>query len=530
MGNIRILDCTLRDGGYVNEFRFGFHVIRQIIEKLGRAAVDIIECGFLKAGEFDKECSLYGSVEMIRSVVKTKRSGIMYVAMIQQGKIQIEEICDQKESVIEGIRLTFHEHEIDEAFVFARQLMDKGYKVFMQPVGTTTYSEKALLSLIRRINELRPYAFYMVDTLGTMYQNDTLKMFRLMDENLDKSIILGFHSHNNLQLSFSNAIGLLQVKTERELIIDSSIMGMGRGAGNLNTELITQYINSSVTQKYNLVEILEILDEYIRPLSNKYFWGYDAAYFISSTAKCHPNYASHLLNKQTLHVQDIFKLLNGLDESKRALFDKEYIEAEYLKFMSNSIDDRDALKQIIKEIGTKKVIVLAPGKSLSRVGKELKTLCSDASTYVISINFRPEELYSNMLFISNMKRFQNLELISPQAVGVETVAVTSNITPDNKQECLILNYSDYLNEDPIIKDNAGMMCLNMLARIGVAKVSLAGFDGFSVNNTENYYSDKMMLKVDSEHLREMNSSIAEKLKQLNRTMEISFLTESAYQF
>lgn len=116
-------------------------------------------------------------------------------------------------------------------------------------------------------------------------------MFYLVDHNLNRNISVGFHSHNNLQLSFANAQELMQLNTPRRLIVDASIYGMGRGAGNLNTELVTQYINSNLGLKYDNLEILEIIDEYIRPLSMKYNWGYDAAYYIASVAGCHPNYA-----------------------------------------------------------------------------------------------------------------------------------------------------------------------------------------------------------------------------------------------
>ena len=118
--------------------------------------------------------------------------------MIQYGAISIEEISDFDETSIDGIRLTFHQHEIDEAFVLGEKLMAKGYKVFMQPVGTMTYTDDALLALIKRINNLQPFAFYIVDTLGTMYKKDLLHMFYLVDGQLNKGIALGFHSHNNL--------------------------------------------------------------------------------------------------------------------------------------------------------------------------------------------------------------------------------------------------------------------------------------------------------------------------------------------
>ena len=128
---------------------------------------------------------------------------------------------------IEGIRLTFHKKEISQAVSWAQILMEKGYRVFMQPVGTVFYSDMELLQLVERINELSPYAFYIVDTLGSMYRNDVSHRFYVIDKNMKPGIHIGFHGHNNLQLAFSNAQILGKIQTKRTLILDASVYGMG---------------------------------------------------------------------------------------------------------------------------------------------------------------------------------------------------------------------------------------------------------------------------------------------------------------
>ena len=194
--------------------------------------------------------------------------------MIAQPYIPIDRISDYDGTSIDGIRVTFHENEIDEALIYAKQLMEKGYKVYIQPVGTTSYSDSDLLGLIEKVNTLKPYAFYLVDTLGIMYKNDLLRMFHLLENNLNTSISIGFHSHNNLQLSFSNAQELLTVHTKRNIIIDSSVFGMGRGAGNLCTELVTHYINENIEGKYDTIPLLEIIDEHLSNIFTETQWGY----------------------------------------------------------------------------------------------------------------------------------------------------------------------------------------------------------------------------------------------------------------
>ena len=246
MNKIQILDCTLRDGGYINNFNFGKNIIENIITKLENSKIDIIECGFLKSGTYDENFSMFNEIKAVKNVIKSKRNEVLYVGMIQYGKISAEEIEPNDGSSLDGIRVTFHIHEIEGAFGLAREIMAKGYKVFMQPVGTISYKDSELLDLIKKINKLNPYAFYIVDTLGSMYQKEVRRFFYLIDHNLNDGIKVGFHAHNNLQQAFANALELMQINSTRELIIDSTVLGLGRGAGNLCTELILQYVNENI--------------------------------------------------------------------------------------------------------------------------------------------------------------------------------------------------------------------------------------------------------------------------------------------
>ena len=528
MKRINILDCTLRDGGYVNDFNFGEHAIKSIINKLSKASIDVIECGFLKSGAFDSNRSLFGNMEAARNAIGKKNANLLYVGMIQYGAISIDEICDYDGTSLDGIRVTFHEHEIEPAFQLGQALMSKGYKVFMQPVGTTTYTDEALLALVEKINQLRPFAFYLVDTLGVMYKNDLLRMFYLVDHNLNKNIVLGFHSHNNLQLSFANAQELMQLNTSRKLIIDTSVLGMGRGAGNLNTELVTQYINANFDLQYDNLEILEILDEYIKPIRKQFSWGYDAPYYIASINGCHPNYATFLINKQTLHVQDIQAILSHMAVDKRALFDKKYIEQEYYAYQNHHVDDELAREAIKKLIGEKKVMLVAPGHSLLDNAAEISSMIDHDKYFVMSVNFIPKEIAVDAVFIGNTRRFSSVQELTQQVGNHCTIIVTSNIKHMAMAKVLVVDYSSYTNEEAIIVDNAGLMCINLLKRIGVGSVLLAGFDGFSQEMKENYYETSMWVDVETERLMQMNIATSRKLKQLATQMKIAYLTKTKY--
>lgn len=525
----KILDCTLRDGGYINRFRFGAATMTDIVDRLSKASIDIVECGFLQENAGDSESSLFSNVESIKRIIQKKYSNTMYVAMIQIGAIDIDSIAPCSGESIDGIRLTFHEHEIEEAFVFAKQLKEKGYRVFIQPVGTIGYTDEALLQLVERVNALMPYAFYIVDTLGTMYKKDVLRMFHLVNDNLDAAICMGFHAHNNIQLSFANAQELLEVCGNREMILDASVFGMGRGAGNLNTELITQYINDNLGYRYDMTQILEIMDLYIKPLSLQYQWGYDAPYYISSASGCHPNYASFLINKQTLRMQDIYGILNNLAPEERHLFNKAYIEKQYMMFMDRHVDDTRAAERAHNMVADKKVLLLAPGKSINtpETVKKIKQLAERENCVTIAVNFVPEDIPVDMVFVSNMKRFESMERL--RAGTRQTIVVTSNILQESSDNVLVVDYMRHTNQNPCVFDNAGLMCMHFMQRVGAEEVYLAGFDGFKANARENFYNESMYANAEQERMANLNEAMKEQITQLRNHIPITFITQSHYE-
>ncbi len=526
MNRISILDCTLRDGGYVNNFEFGEQAIREIASKLSSASIDIIECGFLKSGYDDRNLSLFGGVETIKEVIRPKNHNSLYVAMIQYGGIDIEEINEYDSNSIDGIRITFHEHEIEGALVLGAKLMAKGYKVFMQPVGTSTYSDSCLLALIDSINELSPYAFYIVDTHGTMYKNDLMRLFYLFDNNLNKDIAVGFHSHNNLQLSFANAQELMQLNSPRKIIIDASVYGMGRGAGNLNTELVTQFLNANFDYNYDNIEIIGIIDEFLKPIARKYKWGYDIAYFIASVTGSHPNYASFLLNKQTLLTKDIYAILNSLQKDRKVLYDKKYINDMYLEYMDKHVDDSLVLDKLKSIISGRKVLLLAPGKSVKNNYNLINEYILKEECFVISVNFEPKGFDVDMMFISNMKRFDGFGEIIPNNNTI--TVVTSNIINENKQDVFVVDYYSCTNKEQCIIDNSGLMAINLMKRIGISEIILAGFDGFVPHSEDNFYESSLYFDVERERLEKINAAMKKEFEQLKDEIDVIFLTNSLY--
>ena len=184
MRNVKILDCTLRDGGYVNNWKFGKRAINDIVDNLKAAGIDIIECGFLRPVEYEEDSSVFSSISQIEKIITPEKDTCMYVAMIELHNYRPELLENYTGRSVDGIRLTFRKKEWEQAKIVGQKIIQKGYKLFVQPVGTCTYSDDELLPLIKDVNKLKPYAFYLVDTLGMLYRDDMRRFYYLIGQSL----------------------------------------------------------------------------------------------------------------------------------------------------------------------------------------------------------------------------------------------------------------------------------------------------------------------------------------------------------
>lgn len=525
MASVKLLDCTLRDGGYINNWEFGNKNIYAICERLISANIDIVEVGFMTDLFHEEGQSLYNNENELRKVIPKMKGNTRYAAMIALGEKEMnpEGLQDEENSLIDIVRLTFHNEptEQNRAIEFARILMEKGYLVCMQPVGTTTYSDEQLIDLIQKINELNPFAFYLVDTLGCLYKQELLRLLYLIDHNLKSGICIGFHSHNNIQMSFANAQEIAEFPSQRQFIVDSSVYGMGRGAGNLCTEIAAEFLNRTANTQYNIFPLMEVVDECLIPIYLNNPWGYSAGYFLSSIRNCHPKYSSYLLSKQTLRVRDIGKILNEIPLKCRHTFDKNLIKKLYLAFQENEIDDTRERERLLCECSNRKILLIAPGKSVQMQRGEILNFISREHPYTIAINFQPD-FPLDLIFVSNRKRFQTINMEVPE------ILFTSNVKmrPTNART---VNYSSLLNSNDYVYDNAGLMLINLLMQCGVTEVFLAGFDGFSKNNVENYYEVNQVGAVEREDLLRLTKNIESQLILFSKKVKICFLTKTSYE-
>ncbi|MBQ6349513.1 MAG: aldolase catalytic domain-containing protein [Methanobrevibacter sp.] len=518
MNNIHILDCTLRDGGYCNEWRFGFENIKKITQGLLEANIEIVECGFISNRvEYESDVTKYTSIEQITAIIPKNREGKIFVAMLNYGEYDIDDIEPYDGTSIDGIRIAYHKKDRYEALDFCEKVQAKGYMVFIQAMVSLCYTDEEFLETIHRVNEFKPYAFYIVDSFGMMKGKDLTRLFFMVEHNLDSEIWIGFHSHNNMQMAYSNAQQLTNVQTTRNLIIDSSIYGMGRGAGNLNTELFVDYLNENCGKQYQLKPLLSLIDKIIDEFHQRNYWGYSLPNYISAAHDAHPNYAGYLDDKKTLTFEDMNAIFDMMSDEKKVSFDKTYIEDLYLKYMATGKVQEEHKAELKDRLNGKDIVLVAPGKSSVEEAERVRQFVMETKAIVISVNFSYGVVVPEFIFLSNLRRFSEL----PEKEKSKCI-VTSNISTDGIY--YQTKYRDLLNDEDAVTDNAGLMAIKFLAFQNVSSINLVGFDGYSHDVRENYGTSEMAFISRNAVLDAMNVGMSKVLKSYSKIVNIKFLT------
>ena len=324
-----LLDCTLRDGGYINHWRFGRNQFKGIISALSHAGIDYIETGFIdERSSFNPDCCMVPDsagmdrlLEGISDDFSHAAKSPMLLAMIDYGTCSIDRISPQSLSSLDGIRVMFRKELREAALDYCGLLKAKGYHVFVQPVSITSYYNDELSDLLQRVRQLDPYAFYIVDTYGLLQADRLLSFFTLIEHELGSSIHIGYHGHNTLQLAYANSMLLQTQESTHNVLVDGSLYGMGRRTGNAPIELLALSSGCPGTSSYDPIFLAEAIQAYIRPYNPDPAWGYQLPYYIAAAMGCHPEYARYFLDQQGLSVRSVFHLLETIKADKKLVFD-----------------------------------------------------------------------------------------------------------------------------------------------------------------------------------------------------------------
>ena len=518
--NIRILDCTLRDGGHLNQGEFGEEVIKSTIQRLVDAKIDIIEVGFLWDKIYNTDVARYYSIEDVKRILPKDKGNSKFSLMADFIDLESLEPCD---GTIEYIRLSFKRHRLEWGLKTAKILMDKGYKCFINPVNCNVYTDEDYIEVLKKVNDLHPYGFSIVDTFGVLRKRDLTRIYNLVENILEKDITIGLHLHENLGLAYSLAQHFIEIhQPKRNIVIDGSLLGMGREPGNLCIEQILDHLKVEYDMPYNTEPALDAIDDYIAPIKEKKPWGYSIPYMLSAKYCLHRTYAEYLMNKKRLKTKDIQRILSLVDTTESEMFNEEYIEGIYKNYMDVNIDSKKTMEEISDIINSKSnILIIAPGQSLKTKKEEVLNYIEENKPIVVSINFLPKFCEVDLVFCTNNRRLDMMEIKNN-----EQLIITSNIMSDAEQVNKVISFNSVVYHNENYCDDSTLMMLNVIDKINYkGGISLAGFDGF-VNDKVNFCNE---LFEQTHTTLNSNRYISEIIKKCYGNLKLKFITSSEHE-
>ena len=240
--------------------------------------------------------------------------------------LPLEKLSPASDAGPEIIRVIVWKRMLQEGYEYCRGIVEKGYRLCVQPARVSQYSDEEFVNMIKMFNQLEPMAVYVVDSWGTMYADTLLHYMRLADEHLKPGIAVGYHGHNNMMQAFDVACAFARQNLQRAMIIDASVYGIGRGAGNLNLELFAKWMNDTMGKNYALEPMVQVYDDYIKTIYQKTSWGFSLPYLISAKYNCNPNFASYF-NEKGMTSSEMEKIISSMPDGERIIFTREKADA-----------------------------------------------------------------------------------------------------------------------------------------------------------------------------------------------------------
>jgi 4-hydroxy 2-oxovalerate aldolase len=399
-----------------------------------------------------------------------------------------------------------HKTALADSIRLLQDIQKKGYEVSLNAMGIETYTESELRNLVSLVKDSGLDYIYPADSYGALFPDRVEALISPLLEIPD--IQVGFHPHNNLQMAFANTLEAIRCGVH---IVDSTMFGMGRGAGNLPTEVLLSYLARFRPDKYNAIPVLNCIDLFFVEYERDHPWGYQLPYMISGILGCHPNYAHNLIERRRYTMEEIWKVLEVIQRRDPVGFDVSLVEEAVENGLvggaqggpkdSDSGTEKSAVLNS-RSTGTvtykdrhagRPFLVLGNGPSLSTHQEKIRTFIERYDPVVLGANFLGDLFTPDYHAFSSFKRFVkyagNVDSTSQLLIG-------ENIETERIREYTALPYEtiffkDVLNapfgidDHGVIQTNCrtvSVLLLGVAIVMGAESVFAAGLDGYVDTN------------------------------------------------
>ncbi len=515
-----ILDCTIRDGGYINNWEFDKKLVREVYRALSKSGVEYVEIGF-RGTEKHFDRNKYGlwrftPEEQIREATNNI-VGAKLALMADYGKIEIEDFCDADESVVDLVRVAVHKDNVKGAINLLEQIKEKGYKVSLNVMGYANYSESERKDLVDLVKKVVLDYVCIADSYGSMFPDQIKPLFEPVLEIPD--IKVGFHPHNNLQMAFANSLEAIRCGVH---IIDSTIYGMGRAAGNLPTEIIISFLEKHGSERHNSIPVLNVIDRYFVALQSGNKWGYQLPYMLSGMFQCHPSYAKSLIDYKEYSIEDIWKALRIIRLEDTVGFSKSHLDvlinmgvigglsqvtdkeawvsdnlrATYRKLVSN-----DPNVPYINRYEGRDFLIVANGPSIKEYAPKIEEFITRYDPVILGGNYLGGLFNPHYHCFVNKKRFTSYidtvatesKLLIGQYITDEMIGEYTD--RDYENIYYVDSYANFDIDEGLITTNCrtvSVLLAGVAIVMGAKRVFCVGMDGYvgQENKEFHFYSEK----------------------------------------
>ena len=334
---IYLLDCTLRDGGNCLEdvwdlqnkkITFSKEFQKLFLQYMSNTNIDVIEYGVVDNNNTDRSgFSYFDDIESAsRMIPAHKKLNQIYAVGSNIPQTDEDYFGNYGVGIFEGVRVYLRYSELNKSLEYCKKLARNGYKVFMQNALTMRYSDYDLDCVINAANEMGAFAVYFVDSNGYMNCYDVERFAERFERGLDSSIKIGFHAHNHLNLAYANTCCFIDTVQQHDIIVDSCIAGMGRGGGNLQTEIIAGYLNKNYGKSYNIDAILDAYELIEKKYIPNNIWGYSAENVLSAIHETTNKYVVIMRRKYNLSYKQIHYILEEMPKEMKYRYTEENLK------------------------------------------------------------------------------------------------------------------------------------------------------------------------------------------------------------
>ncbi|MFA5252959.1 MAG: aldolase catalytic domain-containing protein [Phycisphaerae bacterium] len=285
---IKVLDCTIRDGGLINNHHFTDEFVRAAYKSLSEAGIDYMEMGYRSSRMLTSAANYgpwkYCDDEKINQIIDGIESKTKISIMVDAHRVSDQEFRPADQSPVDMIRVATYVKDIDKAIALTKRAHDLGYETTVNIMAVSAENEKDLVEALDQLAETPADVIYIVDSYGYFYCEQIEYMANLYRQHLPGKE-LGIHCHNNQQLAFANTVEAI---IQNVNYVDASLYGIGRGAGNCPLELVMGFLKNP---KFNLTPILKVIEGYMMPMLKEMEWGYLIPYMVTGILNRHPESA-----------------------------------------------------------------------------------------------------------------------------------------------------------------------------------------------------------------------------------------------